>query len=895
MNDETTAAQELDGSDGVLSEADLDEARAYRERAFSEGFLESSGPSDRDLMARADVAAIPPDQISRLYSQRSYDFIIDHEVSGRAGYDKKFRKAIWPGKDSGITIGVGYDLGYNEPEDFEADWKALLPPETFSRLLRTSKKKRGEAKACLDQLAGIEIDWHVAETVFKTVTVPKFSRLVIATFPNARELDPHAFGALLSLVYNRGGKLTGSKRTHMLAIRDAMAAKRYNDVPQQFLLMRQLWPEYRGLRIRRAAEAKLFEDGLVEMNCLRNPAAMSAAQTTQGGVSTSLESIQLGGQDTDDGEGDWAGREEDITEDMEAVIPSLPSDELESAPAGWRAVAWVSNDDNSTEYRHILATDRQLAGCSFTFTSRDLELLIRSNSFEPGRDNKRIIFGLRGAVLEADVTAPGDGDMQVERAALRLKDTRPDHKNFQCVIGVYNLETGKLSGFKASTVPNRAGVWDYTQPPHKSGNMLPAGCYLYSVGTHRKTTPGCLREAEPFTVLRSKTNLAYDIGDDWNKCLPWDNIHPSFVDKRGSASFSSLGCQVVRGSYNKATGQYTREWAHFRRAIGLSPNGRGDDGKKFSYVLLTGMEAAIAARLRDQGKDTDFNSVFASLVRLRQGSRGEPVRRLQTALGLASDGILAAPTKKAFADHQRAKGLAADGVYAPAHDTLLGLAVLGSGPVAVALVQTGKFTESMGTGSALGPAAHLESLYAEIGRRSQIAAINPGLAALPDLPHYENMTTESLADAFDIGKRIFARLERSVHELLCGDAAEDSADRQNLQKTLLDASKISDEAVIKSLADFISSSLVIMGPIAMIVAKIIVEKVLGPTLADARNKAIPLIGCACNTWAKILNDRHGDQATQRISLVQALTSQTAAEPAVTVMAGTTTAASEVST
>lgn len=858
------------------TEQELTELRAYREQAETESLLEANEQSDREKADRADLLAIPASEIAQMYSERAYELIIDFEVGGRSEYERKYQRPEWPQGESGVTIGVGYDLGYNTLSDFDAEWHRYLSDDQFRRLAGAIGKRRSAAAQYLPQVRDIAITWDKAETVYKATTVQKFSRLVLATFPNARILHPHAFGALLSLVFNRGVALKGERRREMMNIYSKMSSKRFAEIPLEFRAMCRLWPDMAGLRKRRIVEAALFEQGLIEMDRATQvasaPPPIPAVVASSSPTATSrLESIAS----SDGGQGDWANQPDDITEDLESARSLDEHAELESAPAGWVAVTWVSDDDKSTEYRHIRSEDRDLRGCSFTFTPRDLELLIRANSFEPTRDNNRIVFGLRGATLEADTANPGDRGKQVERAGLRLKETRPDHAHFNCVIGVYNLRSGRLSGFAASTVPKRSAVWGYKQNPANGGNMLPCGCYSYVVGTHRGKTPGCLREGEPFTVLRSSNNLVFDIADEWDECEPFDNIHPAFQDGAGSAEFSSLGCQVIRGSYNGTTGRYSGEWADFRLALGLSPNGHGDDGKRYSYVLLTGLEAAIASKLRDQGQDTSFTPVFQSLVRLRQGSRGEAVRKLQGALRMPQDGIFTAKVKKAFAEAQKGQLHWADGVYAPKSDGDFGLAVFGGAvpPVATASADTTRHMESIASRDGSYESARLESLYAEVGRRSQLAAIDPVRASAPELPQYESVTTESLADLANYGKRVAARIERAAQELICGDSAEDVADRGNIQQQMLDAAKINDQALVDVLAKFIASHLSIINPIAGIIAEILVQKVIGPSLVDAKNRAMPAINCACTAWAKSLSARHGDVASVRVGAVAALTGQ----------------------
>ncbi len=46
-----------------------------------------------------------------MISKKAIEMIIKHEVGGRAVYEKRYQKPIWAGGDSGVTIGLGYDVG----------------------------------------------------------------------------------------------------------------------------------------------------------------------------------------------------------------------------------------------------------------------------------------------------------------------------------------------------------------------------------------------------------------------------------------------------------------------------------------------------------------------------------------------------------------------------------------------------------------------------------------------------------------------------------------------------------------------------------------------------------------------------------------------------------------
>lgn len=76
------------------------------------------------------------------------------------------------------------------------------------------------------------------------------------------------------------------------------------------------------------------------------------------------------------------------------------------------------------------------------------------------------------------------------------------------------------------------------------------------------------------------------------------------------------------------------------------------------------------------GPDTFMALGLAELVLLRQGSRGETVKKLQAALGVTADGSFGPGTRKALVEFQSANGLAADGMAGPA--TLAKLSGFGS-------------------------------------------------------------------------------------------------------------------------------------------------------------------------------------------------------------------------
>ena len=66
------------------------------------------------------------------------------------------------------------------------------------------------------------------------------------------------------------------------------------------------------------------------------------------------------------------------------------------------------------------------------------------------------------------------------------------------------------------------------------------------------------------------------------------------------------------------------------------------------------------------GPDTFMTMGLYELVLLKQGTRGEAVKKLQERLGVGADGQFGSGTEKALREYQQKNGLAADGVAGPA-------------------------------------------------------------------------------------------------------------------------------------------------------------------------------------------------------------------------------------
>lgn len=198
-------------------------------------------------------------------SQEAVDDVVSFEVSSRAYYVRHYQHPEWPGGFSGVTIGIGYDLGYATLQKLHADWDGRLPPDMI-RVMERCLGVRGEAARDLERAVrqAIDVPWDAATAVFLERDVPEWTARVCRDIPGADRLPPDCLGALVSCAYNRGDSFAaqGDRFREMRAIRLAVISGHPERVPALLRSMKRLWPNVAGLRHRRDVEAALFEKGL---------------------------------------------------------------------------------------------------------------------------------------------------------------------------------------------------------------------------------------------------------------------------------------------------------------------------------------------------------------------------------------------------------------------------------------------------------------------------------------------------------------------------------------------------------------------------------------------------------------------------------------------------------
>jgi hypothetical protein len=221
------------------SPSQIEEALAYRE-AFENPEPEEPGfAPERPLPPWQDVV-----------SPAAYSFIVKWETGGRPYYEQVIIAASSLNR---LMAAVGF--------------KATDPG-------RDAKVVR--ARELTKLLADITIGWDVAIVQFDESKMPTLIGQLERALPNLEKLHPHCYGALLSLVFNRGTPFRnpGPRYVEMVEIAKMMKTgtpEAFAKIPDQLRSMARIWGADSGLGQRRKGEADLFALGLREVELTSGP------------------------------------------------------------------------------------------------------------------------------------------------------------------------------------------------------------------------------------------------------------------------------------------------------------------------------------------------------------------------------------------------------------------------------------------------------------------------------------------------------------------------------------------------------------------------------------------------------------------------------------------------
>lgn len=213
---------------------------------------------ERVVAERRDERAHPG--FSLIASRRGLGKLISFEISSPHYYYRNLKRPVWPGGRSGVTIGIGYDLGYHRASQIERDWKGQLPDSDVDRIVGVAGIRGNEAKRALRRIRNLVIPFESAQRVFYQSSLPKFAKDTRRVYPGIERLPADAQAMLLSLVYNRGTALSGSRRREMKAIKEHVRRNRLDRIADEVRGMKRLWDKNQlpGLHKRRDAEAELI-------------------------------------------------------------------------------------------------------------------------------------------------------------------------------------------------------------------------------------------------------------------------------------------------------------------------------------------------------------------------------------------------------------------------------------------------------------------------------------------------------------------------------------------------------------------------------------------------------------------------------------------------------------
>lgn len=188
--------------------------------------------------------------------------LVSHEIVSKSYYNRFLKTPIWPGGGSGVTIGIGYDLGYNRRSQIQKDWQSKVADVFLEKLKKMSGIKGEAAKKSLRLVKAVKIHYDIAKAVFAESTLPRYAQLTRKAYPGIEGLYPDAQSALLSLVYNRGSAMSGSRRKEMAAIKLLVLQEDYSGIANELRNMKRLWhgKGLDGLLKRRDDEADLIEN-----------------------------------------------------------------------------------------------------------------------------------------------------------------------------------------------------------------------------------------------------------------------------------------------------------------------------------------------------------------------------------------------------------------------------------------------------------------------------------------------------------------------------------------------------------------------------------------------------------------------------------------------------------
>lgn len=204
-------------------------------------------------------------------SRKSLDMIIYYEVGGRSYYDAKFTRPMvpaWQTTSSGVTVGFGFDVGYNSKEQIRKAMEGVASEEEIVALQSVAglKGKSAYYNGLPKVKNKVHFTYEEAEKIFMRDSLVRFTKQTAQAFNlTPTRLHPHSNGALTAIVFNRGPLIDGSdRRKEMGWIKHNIATNQDSKIPSDIRSMKRIWDygKLKGLHLRYDATANMFQAGL---------------------------------------------------------------------------------------------------------------------------------------------------------------------------------------------------------------------------------------------------------------------------------------------------------------------------------------------------------------------------------------------------------------------------------------------------------------------------------------------------------------------------------------------------------------------------------------------------------------------------------------------------------
>lgn len=203
-------------------------------------------------------------------TQDNLHLIVGHEIGAEFAGDKRYynrfcSRPLYAGGDSGVTIGIGYDLGYHTRAEIRKDWGGKVSANHIAFFLTCAGVKGERSRRLITvEARRLTIPYETAIDVFMTSSLPKFTEKTKQIYPNLPNLNETTQAVLIGLVYNRGSSLVGDRRIEMRELVEHTNNADYIAIADTIERMKRLWvgTTVSGLVARREYEAEKIRNSI---------------------------------------------------------------------------------------------------------------------------------------------------------------------------------------------------------------------------------------------------------------------------------------------------------------------------------------------------------------------------------------------------------------------------------------------------------------------------------------------------------------------------------------------------------------------------------------------------------------------------------------------------------